>query len=74
MQGATTPGELAAFFLYALIIAGPIGTFVRIYTQLQEALGAIRRVYEILDINRRDSKISDDAKLWTNIKNKFKGH
>ena len=49
MQGATTPGELAAFFLYALIIAGPIGTFVRIYTQTQEALGAVRRVYEILD-------------------------
>lgn len=49
MQGATTPGELAAFFLYALIIAGPIGTFVRIYTQVQEALGAVKRVYEILD-------------------------
>lgn len=49
MQGATTPGELAAFFLYALIIAGPIGMFVRIYTQVQEALGAVRRVYEILD-------------------------
>jgi len=49
MQGTTTPGELAAFFLYALIMAGPIGTFVRIYTQMQEALGAIRRVYEILD-------------------------
>jgi len=49
MEGTTTPGELAAFFLYALIIAGPIGTFVRLYTQMQEALGAIRRVYEILD-------------------------
>ena len=41
MQGTTTPGELAAFFLYALIIAGPIGTFVRIYTQIQEALGKL---------------------------------
>ena len=49
MQGATTPGELAAFFLYALIIVGPIGTFVRLYTQIQEARGAIQRVYEILD-------------------------
>ena len=49
MQGATTPGELAAFFLYAIVIAGPIGTFVRLYTQVQEALGSIRRVYEILD-------------------------
>jgi len=49
MQGMTTPGELVAFFLYAIIIAGPIGTFVRLYTQTQEALGAMRRVYEILD-------------------------
>ncbi|MCF8721875.1 ABC transporter ATP-binding protein [Nitrospina gracilis] len=50
MLGTTTPGELAAFFLYAIIIAGPIGTFVRLYTQVQEALGAIRRVYEIMDL------------------------
>ena len=49
MQGATTPGELAAFFLYALIIAGPIGTFIRLYTQIQEASGSIHRVYEILN-------------------------
>ncbi|NIP99817.1 MAG: ATP-binding cassette domain-containing protein, partial [Nitrospinaceae bacterium] len=49
MTGATTPGELAAFFLYGLIIAGPIGTFVRLYTQIQEALGAIRRVNEIFE-------------------------
>ncbi|MFQ5482707.1 MAG: ABC transporter ATP-binding protein [Nitrospinaceae bacterium] len=49
MAGHTTPGELAAFFLYAIIIAGPIGMFVRLYTQIQEALGAARRVCEILD-------------------------
>ena len=49
MSGHTSVGELAAFFLYAIIIAGPIGTFVRLYTQVQEALGAVRRVYEILD-------------------------
>jgi ATP-binding cassette, subfamily B, bacterial MsbA len=49
MAGTTTPGELAAFFLYAIIIAGPIGTFVRLYTQVQESLGAVRRVYEILE-------------------------
>ena len=56
MQGTTTPGELAAFFLYALIIAGPIGTFIRLYTQVQEASGAIHRVYEILDTQAVDSK------------------
>ncbi len=49
MSGATTPGELAAFFLYAIVIAGPIGTFIRLYTQVQESLGAVRRVFEIFD-------------------------
>jgi len=49
MEGTTSPGELAAFFLYALIVAGPIGTFVRVYTQAQETLGAVHRVYEIFD-------------------------
>ena len=49
MDGTTTPGELAAFFLYAIIMAGPIGTFIRIYTQLQEAKGAIGRVMEIMN-------------------------
>ena len=63
MQGTTTPGELAAFFLYALIMAGPIGTFVRIYTQLQETLGAIRRVYEILDIKPIVSNPENPIKL-----------
>lgn len=67
MQGATTPGELAAFFLYAIIIAGPIGTFVRLYTQIQESLGAVGRVYELLDsipeiTNPEGAVILDDIK------------
>ena len=69
MQGTTTPGELVAFFLYALIMAGPIGTFVRIYTQLQEALGAIRRVYEILDIKPVVKNPENPIKLQS-----LKGH
>ena len=69
MQGATTPGELAAFFLYALIMAGPIGTFVKIYTQLQETLGAMRRVNEILDIKPLVNSPENPAKLTS-----LKGH
>ena len=69
MQGTTTPGELAAFFLYALIMAGPIGTFIRIYTQLQETLGAIRRVYEILDIKPMVKNPEKPVKLTS-----LKGH
>ena len=56
MNGTTTPGELAAFFLYAIIMAGPIGTFIRIYTQIQEAKGAIGRVMEIMDTDQEVTK------------------
>lgn len=69
MQGTTTPGELAAFFLYALIMAGPIGTFVKIYTQLQETLGAIRRVNEILDTKPLVNNPENPVKLTS-----LKGH
>jgi len=69
MQGTTTPGELAAFFLYALIIAGPIGTFVKIYTQLQETLGAMRRVNEILDTKPLVNSPENPVKLTS-----LKGH
>jgi len=69
MQGTTTPGELAAFFLYALIMAGPIGTFVKIYTQLQETLGAMRRVNEILDIRPLVNIPKNPVKLTS-----LKGH
>ena len=44
-----TPGTLVAFLLYAIIVAGPIGALSTIYAQLQEALGATRRVFELLD-------------------------
>jgi len=70
MQGATTPGELAAFFLYAIIIAGPIGTFVRLYTQIQESLGAVGRVYELLD-SIPEIKNPEDAVVLDNIEGRI---
>ncbi len=59
MIGATTPGELAAFFLYGIIMAGPIGTVIRIYAQSQEAAGAMKRVNEILS-EKPDIKVSEN--------------
>ncbi|MFQ5780366.1 MAG: ABC transporter ATP-binding protein [Nitrospiria bacterium] len=47
--GKITPGEVIAFVMYAVIITGPIGSFARLFTQLQEGLGASRRVFELLD-------------------------
>ena len=47
--GNISPGELIAFILYATIIAGPMGSFARLYTRVQEGLGASERLFEILD-------------------------
>jgi subfamily B ATP-binding cassette protein MsbA len=48
--GAISPGELIAFILYATIIAGPMGSFARLYARVQEGIGASKRVFEILDM------------------------
>ncbi len=49
ITGEISPGELIAFILYATIIAGPMGSFARMYTRLQEGLGASKRLFELLD-------------------------
>ena len=48
VAGSLTAGELVSFLLYTLTVAGAIGTFTGIYSQLQEALGASRRIFELL--------------------------
>jgi subfamily B ATP-binding cassette protein MsbA len=49
IAGTLSPGEMVAFILYAIIIAGPMGSFARLYTRIQEGLGASERIFEILD-------------------------
>ena len=49
--GAISPGELIAFILYATIIAGPMGSFARMYTRVQEGIGASSRIFELFDIH-----------------------
>lgn len=59
ITGGISPGELIAFILYATIIAGPMGSFARMYTRLQEGIGASTRIFEILDTKE---EVRDDAK------------
>jgi subfamily B ATP-binding cassette protein MsbA len=49
LDGTLSPGELVTFLLYTLTVAGAIATFTGLYGQLQEALGASRRIFELLD-------------------------
>ena len=59
ITGGISPGELIAFILYATIIAGPMGSFARMYTRLQEGVGASTRIFEILDAKE---EVKDGAK------------
>jgi subfamily B ATP-binding cassette protein MsbA len=49
IAGNLTAGNLVTFLLYTLTVAGAVGTFTGLYAQLQEALGASRRIFELLE-------------------------
>ena len=49
IEGNLTAGDLVTFLLYTLTVAGAIGTFTGLYAQLQEALGASKRIFELLE-------------------------
>jgi subfamily B ATP-binding cassette protein MsbA len=48
LAGDLTAGELVTFLLYTLTVAGSIGAFTGLYGQLQTALGASQRIFELL--------------------------
>jgi len=50
LAGRLSPGQLIAFLLYASMLTGPLGSFAGLYGQLQAALGATERVFELLDL------------------------
>src|SRR5574341_554385 len=50
IEDRLTAGGLTSFLFYLMFIAGSFGAFTGLYTQLQEAMGATRRIFEILDM------------------------
>ena len=49
LQGRLTGGELIGFLIYGLTVATSFGSLVNLYTSFQEALGATKRVFQLLD-------------------------
>jgi subfamily B ATP-binding cassette protein MsbA len=49
LTGRITPGELIAFVLYTFVVGGSIGGMSELYGQFQQAIGATRRIFELLD-------------------------
>ena len=46
--GVMSPGELAQFVIYAVIVAGSVGALSEIWSELQRAAGATERLVELL--------------------------
>lgn len=61
LEGRLTGGQLISFLIYGLTVAGALGSLIGLYTSVQEALGATKRVFQILD-TQPDVKDSPDAK------------
>ena len=49
IDGRLTGGELISFIIYGTTVAGSLSALVGLYSSFQEALGATKRVFEILD-------------------------
>jgi subfamily B ATP-binding cassette protein MsbA len=49
LDGALTPGALVSFLLYAITVAAAVGALASLFGQYQEAVGAARRVFELLE-------------------------
>jgi len=60
IQGRLSPGDLIAYLIYTMLVAGPIAAVSGLYGQFQAALGATQRLFEFLDI-RADIADAPDA-------------
>jgi ATP-binding cassette, subfamily B, bacterial len=49
--GRMSPGELVQFLIYAVLVAGAVGSLTEIWGELQRAAGATERLVELLNAN-----------------------
>ena len=50
LRGDLLPGDLVAFLILTITIGAAVGSLTGLYSQLQEAMGASRRIFELLDM------------------------
>src|SRR5438093_1077524 len=59
LAGSLTAGALVSFLLYALYVAGAVGSLASLFGAYQEAVGAARRVFDMLEA---ESSVKDPVK------------
>lgn len=67
IENQMTTGEMMAFILYTMVIAFSIGGMAEVYSQFQQARGATKRVFELLDMVP-EIKDRPDAQALKNIR------
>ncbi len=63
IQGRLSPGDLVAFLIYTMLVAGPIAALSGLYSQFQIALGASERLFELLDLQPDIADAPDAAPI-----------
>jgi subfamily B ATP-binding cassette protein MsbA len=59
LAGNLTAGALVSFLLYALYVAGAVGSLASLFGAYQEAVGAARRVFDLLEA---ESAVNDPVR------------
>ena len=67
VAGEMTAGDLIAFVLYTFFVGAAVGGMSELYGQFNQAIGATRRVFELLDI-KPEIKDPDKPEPLDNVK------
>lgn len=65
IAGRLSGGELIAFLIYGLTVAQSFASLVSLYTSFQQAIGATKRVFQILDTESNVKDAPDAHELQT---------
>ncbi len=63
IEGETTAGSLVAFLAYAINISNPIKRITRVSGNIQKALAAAQRVFDVLDMREEVRDLPDATEL-----------
>src|SRR5205807_2005106 len=66
ISGQMTAGDLIAFVLYTFFVGGAVGGMTELYGQFNQAIGATRRVFELLD-TQPEIKDPENPELLANV-------
>jgi len=72
-QERISAGELTEFMLYTMLVAGAVGNTAGIWANLQTAIGASARVFEILDTGPEILTTRSSSQLQVQGELRFKG-